>query len=437
MEVSVETTTGLERRMNVRVPEDSVSSKVDERLRDMVRTANIPGFRPGKVPLKVITKRYGKAVRDEVVGELVQSSFYDAITKEELRPAGGPVIDPLEAEAGSGIVYTAVFEVYPTFDLASIEGLAITRPIASVEDSDIDSMIETLRKQRREWNEVDRAAASGDRATIDFAGSIDGEEFDGGKADDFPLELGSGSMIPGFEDGVTGLAANDEKTIDVTFPEDYGAEHLAGKTAQFAITVKKVEEPVLPEVDDEFVKAFGVGEGTVESFKTEVRGNMERELSNRLRTATKEAVMDQLLESNSLELPNALVDDEAGRLLGSRTEELRQQGYEPESLGLTQEMFDEQARRRVALGLLLAEIIRTHELSADPDKVREVVDSIASTFEQPQQVVSYYYSDRSRLAEIESSVLEDQVVDLLLERAQATEEQRSFDDLMNPGQAPA
>ena len=201
MEVSVETTTGLERRMNVRVPEDSVSSKVDERLRDMVRTANIPGFRPGKVPLKVITKRYGKAVRDEVVGELVQSSFYDAITKEELRPAGGPVIDPLEAEAGSGIVYTAVFEVYPTFDLASIEGLAITRPIASVEDSDIDSMIETLRKQRREWNEVDRAAASGDRATIDFAGSIDGEEFDGGKADDFPLELGSGSMIPGSRTG--------------------------------------------------------------------------------------------------------------------------------------------------------------------------------------------------------------------------------------------
>ena len=437
MEVSVETTTGLERRMNVRVPEDSVSSKVDERLRDMVRTANIPGFRPGKVPLKVITKRYGKAVRDEVVGELVQSSFYDAITKEELRPAGGPVIDPLEAESGAGISYTAVFEVYPTFDLASIEGLAITRPIASVEDSDIDSMIETRRKQRREWNEVERAAAAGDRATIDFAGSIDGEEFDGGTAEDFPLELGSGSMIPGFEDGVTGLSASDEKTIDVTFPEDYGAEHLAGKTAQFAITVKKVEEPVLPEVDDEFVKAFGVGEGTVESFKTEVRGNMERELSNRLRTATKEAVMDQLLESNSLELPNALVDDEAGRLLASRNEELRQQGYEPESLGLTQEMFDEQARRRVALGLLLAEIIRTHELNADPDKVREVVDSIASTFEQPEQVVSYYYSDRSRLAEIESSVLEDQVVDLLLERAQVTEEQRSFDDLMNPGQTPA
>jgi trigger factor len=437
MEVSVETTTGLERRMNVRVPEDSVSSKVDERLRDMVRTANIPGFRPGKVPLKVITKRYGKAVRDEVVGELVQSSFYDAITKEELRPAGGPVIDPLEAEVGTGISFTAVFEVYPTFDLASIEGLAITRPIASVEDSDIDSMIETLRKQRREWNEVERAAAAGDRATIDFAGSIEGEEFDGGTAEDFPLELGSGSMIPGFEDGVTGLAASDEKTIDVTFPEDYGAEHLAGKTAQFAITVKKVEEPVLPEVDDEFVKAFGVGEGTVESFKTEVRGNMERELSNRLRTATKEAVMDQLLESNSLELPNALVDDEAGRLLASRNEELRQQGYEPESLGLTQEMFDEQARRRVALGLLLAEIIRTHELNADPDKVREVVDSIASTFEQPEQVVSYYYSDRSRLAEIESSVLEDQVVDLLLERAQVTEEQRSFDDLMNPGQTPA
>jgi trigger factor len=434
MEVSVETTTGLERRMSVQVPEESVSTQVDERLRGMVRTAQIPGFRPGKVPLKVITKRYAKAVRDEVVGELVQSSFYDAITKEELRPAGGPVIDPLEAKEGGGISYTALFEVYPTFDLSAIDGLAIARPTSEVVDGDIDNMIETLRKQRREFADVVRASADGDRVTINFDGSVDGEPFEGGSAKDFPLELGSSSMIPGFETGVTGMATGESKTIDVDFPEDYGAPHLAGKSAQFAIEVTKVEESVLPEVNDEFVAAFGVGEGTVESFRTEVRGNMERELGERLKTRTKELVMDQLLESNSVELPKALIEDESSRLLGSRTEELRQQGYEPETLGMTAESFEPQARRRVALGLLLAEIIRSNGLAADQDKVREVVQGIASTFEQPEQVISYYYGDRNRLAEIESSVLEDQVVDLLLERAQVTEEKVAFDDLMNPVQ---
>jgi trigger factor len=373
-------------------------------------------------------------VRQEVVGELVQSSFYDAITKEELRPAGGPVIDPLEAEPGTGITYSAVFEVYPTFDLADIDGLNITRPVAEVVDGDIDTMIETLRRQRREFADVERASVVGDRVTIDFEGRIDGEVFEGGKAEDFPLELGSSSMIEGFEKGITGMAAGETGNIDVAFPDDYAAEHLAGKAAVFAITIKKVEEPSLPEVNDEFVKDFGVGDGTVASFRTEVRGNMERELRERLRTRTKERVMDQLLESNTIELPKALVSEEAGRLLTSRTEELRQKGYEPESLGMTEEAFESQASRRVALGLLLAEIIRAQDLTADPDKVREVVDSIASTFEEPQQVVSYYYSDRARLGEVESSVLEDQVVDLLLERAQVTDESTSFDALMNPAQ---
>lgn len=434
MEVSVETTTGLERRMNVQVPESSVTSKVDERLRDMVRTASIPGFRPGKVPMKVIIKRYGKSVRDEVVGELVQSSFYDAITREELRPAGGPVIDPLDATDGTGITYSAVFEVYPTFDLADIDGLAIERPTAEVGDADIDNMIETLRKQRREFAEVERASADGDRVTIDFKGSIDGEVFEGGTAEDFPLELGASSMIEGFESGIAGMSAGETKTIEVTFPDDYAAAHLAGKLAQFEITAKKVEEPSLPEVNDDFVKEFGVGDGTLESFRTEVRANMERELKERLRAKTKEAVMDQLLASNTVELPNTLVGEEASRLLESRRREMEQQGYDPEALGMEAEHFEPQARRRVGLGLLLAEIIKSQNLTADPDKVRAVVDSIASTFEQPQQVVSYYYSDRARLAEIESSVLEDTVVDLLLERAQVTEVVTSFDALMNPAQ---
>lgn len=434
MEVAVETTSGLERRMTVQLPEDAVSSQVDERLRDMVRSARIPGFRPGKVPLKVITRRYGKQVRDEVVGELVQSSFYDAITREELRPAGGPVIDPLNAEPGQGISYTAVFEVYPQLDISSVDGMQIERPTAEVTDANVDAMIETLRRQRREFDEVERAAEDGDRVTIDFEGSIDGVPFDGGKAEAFPLELGSSGMIDGFEEGISGMSAGESKTIQVTFPEDYRAENLAGKTADFAVTVHKVEAPRLPEVDEEFVKAFGVGDGTVDSFRDEVRQNMERELRERLRSRTKEAVMDRLLESNTVELPNALVEEEQQRLLQSRTEELRQQGYDAEQLGLTTDDFDAHARRRVALGLLLAEIIRTHGLQADQDKVREVVESIASTFEQPQQVLAWYYGDRSRLAEIESSVLEDQVVELLLERASVSEAPTTFDELMNPVQ---
>lgn len=434
MEVAVEATGGLERRMTVQVPEEAVSAQVDERLRDMVRSARVPGFRPGKVPLKVITRRYGKKVREEVVGELVQSSFYDAITREELRPAGGPIIDPLQAEPGQGLSYTAVFEVYPKLDISTVDGMQIERPVAEVEDADVEKMIETLRRQRREFDEVERPAADGDRVTVSFEGSIDGVPFEGGKAEEMPVELGSSGMIDGFEEGITGLSAGESGTVEVTFPAEYRAEQLAGKQASFAITVHKVEAMRLPEIDEDFVKTFGVGDGTVESFRAEVRQNMQRELRERLRSRTKEAVMDQLLETNAVELPSALVREEQQRLLQNRSEELRQQGYDPESLGLGADAFEAHARRRVALGLLLAEIIRSNGLQADQARVREVVESIASTFEQPEQVIAYYYGDRNRLAEVESSVLEDQVVELLLERASVSDRVTTFDALMNPGQ---
>jgi trigger factor len=434
MEVAVETTEGLERRMTVQVPEPDIAAEVDGRLRDMLRTSSVPGFRPGKVPMKVIVKRYGGRVREEVVGELIQKSFYDAITQEELRPAGGPVIDPLNADPGTGLSYTAVFEVYPELDLASVDGLEVSRPTAEVGDAEVDQMIETLRRQRREFNEVERAAEEGDRVTINFEGSIDGEVFEGGTAEDFPVELGSSGMIDGFDDGILGISVGESKTINVTFPEDYGSENLAGKDAQFAITASKVEAPFLPEVDEEFAKLFGVEDGTMESFRQEIRGNMERELTDVIRTRTKDNVMDALLSSNTVALPKALVTEESERLLEARMNQMRQQGYDPAPLGLTADLMEEEARRRVGLGLLLAEIVRTHSIAPDQDQVRARVDSIASTFEQPQQVVSHYYSERSRLAEIESAVLEDQVVDLLLERAQVTDQIATFDELINRGQ---
>lgn len=434
MEVAVETTSGLERRMSVQLPEEQIATQVAERLRDLTRSASLPGFRPGKVPLKVVTRRFGKQVRQEVVGELLQSSFQDALTQENLRPAGGPVIDPLNADEGAGLSYTAVFEVYPTLDVSAAEGLEIARPVAEVADEDVDNMIDTLRKQRQEWNEVERASADGDRAMIDFVGTIDGEEFEGGKAEDIPLELGQGAFIPGFEEGVVGMSAGEQKTIDVAFPEDYGAEHLAGKAAQFAITLNKVEEPSLPEIDEEFVKSYGVEDGTEEALRTEVGNNMRRELTDGLRRLTKQRVMDALLASNQVELPGALVTDEQQALFESQANQIRQRGGDPAQFGMTPDMFEDDARRRVGLGLLLAEIVKTNGLTPDADKVREVVESMASTFEEPQQVVAYYYSDRSRLAEIESSVLEDQVVDMLIEQANVTDEATSFEAVMNPGQ---
>jgi trigger factor len=437
MEVAVETTSGLERRMSVQLPEDDIAGQVAERLRDLTRSASLPGFRPGKVPLKVVVKRFGKQVRQEVVGELLQSSFQDAVTQNELRPAGGPVIDPLNADEGAGLSYTAVFEVYPTLDVSAADGLNIEVPVAEVQESDIDNMLDTLKKQRREWVDVERPAVSEDRATIDFVGTMDGEEFEGGKAESFPLELGQSSLIAGFEDGIVGMSAGEQKVLDLKFPDDYGAEHLAGKEVQFAVTVQSVAEPQLPEMDEEFVKSYGVEAGTVEALREEIGNNMRRELSNGLRSLTKSRVMDQLLEANEIEIPNTLVKDESKSLLESQTEEIRRRGGDPETFGLNAELFETDARRRVALGLLLAELVKTHALTPDAEKVRSVIESMASSYEEPQQVISFYYSDRARLAEVESSVLEDQVVDMLLEKAIVTDDETTFDAVMNPNQGAA
>lgn len=434
MQVAVENTGSLERKMTVELPEDRIAQEVDTRLRNMMGNVRIPGFRPGKVPMKVIAKRFGRQVRDEVCGEMVRSSFMDAVTEQNLRPAGGPTIDPIEAEPGQGMTYTAVFEVYPDVSLNAVEDLEIARPEATVTDDDINRMIDVLRTQRREWNEVDRAAATGDRVVMDFVGKIDGEEFEGGKADGYELELGAGNFIAGFEDGVVGISAGGDKSLDLTFPDDYGNEDLAGKAVVFDVKVTAVKEGVAPELNDDFIKQFGVEDGSIDTFRTEIRGNMERELENGVKAMTKDRVLSALLEKNPVEMPQSLVSEEVNRMVERRQEEFRMNGIDPSRIPIDPSIFEDDAKRRVQLGLLLAEIIKSAELSADPGKVRAEVERIATSYEEPAQVINYYYGEPGRLAEIESQVLEEAAIESILERAQVSVESTSFDALMNPGQ---
>ena len=367
MEVSVEQTQGLQRRLKVALPEDSVTGEVDERVKKMARSVNIPGFRPGKVPVKVVRQRFGKAIRDEVVGELVRNSFQDALTQENLRPAGSPTIDDIQSDPGSGVAYEATFEVYPEVSVPSMESLQVVRPTSSVQDKDVDSMIDTLRRQRQTWEEVERAAEENDRVVVDFAGTCEGEPIPDGKAEKVLVEIGAGRMVRGFEDGLIGACAGEDLKLDVTFPEDAPDEKIAGKPAEFEIHIHNVQEPVLPDLDESFYSSFGVGDGSEAGFRTEVRQNMERELEEAIRATTKRRVLDSLLEAEVMELPAGLVDEEAERISKQRRMDLVYQGIDPDKLTLDRSMFEDDARRRVALGLLLAEIVKANDMTADPE----------------------------------------------------------------------
>jgi len=434
MQVTVETTQGLERRVKVQVPEDRVQGEVSKRLTNIAQSARLPGFRPGKAPMKVIAQRYGKQVREEVVGEIVQSSFHDAIVQESLRPAGTPTIDPLEWETGSGVAYTAVFDVYPEVSLPPIETLKIAKPQASVSDADLERMLERLRKQRRGWEAVERAAAPGDRVNIDFQGTCDGEARDDLKVEGFALELGAHQLFEEFEDGLVGVQAGQALSLDLQFPADFRAGELAGKPVNFQVKVNSVEEPVLPEIDDDFAAGFGVKEGGIERFKSEVRANMERELEEGVRSATKQRVMEALLAGRNLELPESLIKREVERSMAQRRLELSHSGVDTSQIELEPGDFEETARRRVSLGLLVGELIKENTIKADPGEIRARIDAIASTYEDPEEVVRWYYSEPERLSEVESTVLEDTVVAWILERAQVSNVTSSFDELLNPGQ---
>jgi trigger factor len=434
MHVTVETTQGLERRVKVQVPEDRVQGEVSKRLANIAQSARLPGFRPGKAPMKVIARRYGKQVREEVVGELVQSSFQDAIVQESLRPAGTPTIDPLEYEAGGGVAYTAIFDVYPEVSLPPIESLKIARPDAAVTDGDLDRMLERLRSQRRSWEPVQRAATPGDRVLIDFEGVCDGEARDDLKAEGFAVELGAKQLFKAFEDSLVGAQADQELSLDLHFPSDFQAGELAGKPVSFQVKVNSVEEPVMPEIDDALAEGFGVKEGGIEQLKSDVRANMQRELEEGVRAATKQRVMEALLAGRQLELPESLIKREVDRSMEQRRLELSHSGIDASEIGLDPKDFEEAARRRVSLGLLVGELIKENGIKADPDEVRARIDSIASTYEDTAEVVRWYYSEPARLSEVESTVLEDTVVAWILERADVVAESSSFDELLNPGQ---
>ena len=434
MQVSVESSEGLERRMTVELPAEKVGEAMEKRLREIARTARLDGFRPGKVPLSVVRKRFGGQVQQEVFGDLVQSSYFEALADQQLKPAGDPTIEPLDKDPKEGMGYVAVFEVMPEIELAALSSVVIKRPVAQVTDEDVEAMVEKLRKQRTTWNEVDREAREGDRVDIDFKGFIDGEAFEGGTAEGVPLVLGSGSMIPGFEDGLIGAKAGEERTLKVTFPEDYRVDNLASKEASFEVKVNSVSEPVLPEIDEEFARAYGVAEGGVDALYQEIRANMERELSDKIRSEIKEQAMDALLEANSIEVPKALVTQEA-KALQQQTRENMAQGGQASSLDLPLDLFEEQAKRRVMLGLLISEVVRANEIEVDQDRVREKVEQFAQSYETPQEVIDYYYSDRKNLAPVENVVLEDQVVDWVLEQAGVEETESSFEQIMSPQEA--
>lgn len=429
MQVSVETINNLERKMTVELPSEQIDAEVNKRLQELARTQRMNGFRPGKVPMSVVRKRFGKPVRQEVMGEVMQRSFFEAVMQEKLQPAGMPRIEPVQIEEGQDIRFTATFEVYPEVTLGDLGKIEFERPVAEATDDDLAKMLETLREQRGNWVEVKRKAKEGDQVVIDFVGTIDGEEFEGGKGSGVEVELGSDQMIPGFESGLVGASANSDVELKVTFPEDYQAEELAGKDAVFATHVKSVNKKELPTLT-ELAEQLGAKDG-IKQLKADVRKNMERELASTIKNQVKSKVMDALVDLQDVDVPKSLVDAEIDRMRQDAISRLGNRGKLPELPG---ELFEEQATRRVKLGLVVGEIIKQEELKADDDKVRAAVDDLASVYEQSDEVVKWYYSDEKRLREVESLVLEDAVIDLVASKARVTDKPMTFDEVMNPGQ---
>jgi trigger factor len=434
MEVTVDSTGRLERRVRVEIPEDRIASEVQSRLQRLCKTARMDGFRPGRVPFSVINRRFGPQVRQEVVGDVVRRSFTEAVAQQNLRPAGAPVIDPLEADPGNGLKYTATFEVMPELGLAPFTELELERRVCKIEESDIDAMIERLRRQHRHWHGVERPAQSGDRITIDFEGRVGGAPFQGGSARDFHVEIGSQTLLPGFEDALIGAEAGTERAFDLTVPAEYRNRDLAGKPVTFTVKVQTVEEPHLPDVDEAFCAELGVAEGGLARFREEVKKNLERERDQALRRELRARVLDALAKANQVELPKVMVDNEAARLLHELKHRMARRGLPREQVdALTPDVVIEQARRRVQLGLIMNETVKRAGLKVNPVAVRTEVERIASTFEDPARVVRWYYEDPERLSEIEAACLEDEVVQWVAGQARVVEKNVAFDALMHTG----
>lgn len=436
MQVSVETIQGLERKIIVSVPAEPMEQEVESRLQRVARTARIKGFRPGKVPLKVVRQQYGAGLQQEVLGEVMSRSFYEAVQQEKLRPAGRPAIALKEIRPGQNIRFEATFEVYPEITLGDLSAIAVSKPVAEVGDQDVEEMVEQLRRQQAHWETVSRPAASGDRVLLTFEGRIDGVPFEGGKGENVPVIIGSGRMIPGFEDGLVGLAAGDEKDLSLAFPADYPKEELQGKPATFHVKAEAVAEQVPAEMNEDFFRLFGVEEGGEVQFRKEVRDNMDRELRQGIRNRVKSQVMEGLLALHEVGVPKGLVQQEI--------EALRQQAFQQFGGGaglnpsmLPDELFSERAERRVALGIIVAKLVDELGLKADAARVRAKVEEIASTYQHPEQVIQWYYGNQEQLGAVESLVLEDTVVEALLGKAKVTEQPSSYREILQGAQAAA
>jgi len=432
MQPVVETLSGLERRVELSVSMADVEKEVQAQLKRVSRTAKVAGFRPGKVPMSMLERTHAPGIRYDVINTQVGQAFEKAVVDSGLRVAGSPKLEPkTEGTPEDVLAFTATFEVYPEVSLPDLTQLAVKRAACAVSDAEVQRTVDILRKQRATYHAVDRAAQDEDRVTLDFAGTIDGVPFDGGKAENFPFVLGQGRMLPEFETAVRGMKSGESKTFPLTFPADYGGKEVAGKTAEFTIKVGEVAEPVLPVIDAEFAKSLGQAEGDVEKLMADIRNNIEREVKVRTLARTKNSVMDALAEVAKFDIPSALLESETQSRIQAAREELKQRGMpDADKMPIPADVFKPEAERRVKLGLLVSELVKQAQLQAKPEQVRAKIEEFAQNYEQPAQVVSYYLSDRNRRAEIEAIVLEDNVVAHVLEKAQVTEDTVPFDQIM-------
>jgi trigger factor len=430
MQVSVTATGGLERRLEVAIPAAQVDGEVAQRLNKISRTARLKGFRPGKAPIAVIRQQYGEQVHGEVVSDLMRSSFSEAVAREKLNPAGGPRIEPIAMGPGSDLKYAAVFEILPEVKLQPMSDISIERPVAGVTDADLDSMIDTLRKQRPAFNEVARAAAANDRVTVSFKGTIDGVAFEGGSGENVAITIGSGQVMKEFEDALVGASGGDAREADATFQADHPNKDLAGKTAHFAIQIVKVEEQQPAPLDEAFAKSFGIADGNLESLRSEVRANMERELNEAIRQNVRGQVLEALYKANPLELPRQMVDE---RIQELQVEMLRRAGVRDAKQLPPREPFEEPARRRVALSLLMGEVVRSANLRVSRESVQEKLNEVASSYSKPDEVRRAYLQNPDMMRQIESQVLEAQAIDWVLSQAKVTDKAATFSDLTQFG----
>lgn len=434
MAVAIESLSSLKRKMTISVPAEDFTKEFDSRIKKLAHKAKIDGFRPGKVPMNVVKQRYSFAVTREVAQELIQTSLYQALQEHNLTPVSSPEIEPEQMTPGQPFSYHAIFEIFPTFDIQEIDGETVELVSAEVADKDVDKMIENLREKNKDWEEVSRAAKKGDKLVIDFEGFVDDEAFEGGKAEDFEVTIGSGSMIPGFEEGLIGLKTGEPNDLDVSFPKDYGHAELAGKPARFQVTVKKVMEGVLPEVNDDFAALFNVKEGGIAALRADIKENMTRELTRRVSSVNREAIFDKLLEKNQFDIPEALIEQEIQHLKHEMYHQVFGNDHSDDEKipDFPRELFEAKATRRVHLGLLFSEYVKKHNIEVDASRVDAMIEVFASAYEHPEEVRAWYRGNKERLAEIEALVMEELVADQIILVATVAPTVKSYDQIMHP-----